>query len=476
MEERKIAEEHYPWTEPWSSAPSREVYTVTELTSRIRLILEIEFSDIWVEGEISNLRTPSSGHTYFTLKDEASQIRAVLFKSQKRSLQFKLEDGLKVLARGRVSVYEPRGEYQIIVDYLEPKGLGALQLAFQQLKEKLDREGLFDPLHKKPIPLLPQKIGIVTSSTGAAIRDILRVIQRRFANVHLILYPTRVQGEGAAQEIAEGIRVLNQFDDIDVLIVGRGGGSIEDLWAFNEEEVARAIFASRIPIISAVGHEIDFTIADFVADLRAPTPSAAAELVVRNKEDLLTQLHTYQGRLRNHIIHYLNFLRERLYHLHQRKGFAIPKENIQYYQQRIDELLVRSTQALSIQLKNRKEYLGHLYQRYYSRSPRERILHVKATLQSYLKSLTNQTLYQLTVRKKSLERLAGQLNSLSPLAILERGYSICRQIPSGEIIKEAEEVSQGQRVSVKLYQGELFCTVEETQPDKGKDGNARDKI
>lgn len=459
MEEREIAE-----TESWDLITGRQVYTISELTSRIKLILEVELSDIWVEGEISNLRVPSSGHTYFTLKDETSQIKGLLFKSQKRALKFKLEDGLRVIARGRITVYEPRGEYQIIIDYMEPKGIGALQLAFQQLKDKLAQEGLFDPQHKKTLPLLPQKIGIVTSPTGAAIRDILRVIQRRFANVHLILYPTRVQGDGASQEIAEGIRVLNQLPDIDVLIVGRGGGSVEDLWAFNEEEVARAIFASRIPVISAVGHEIDFTIADLVADLRAPTPSAAAELVVKNKEEILIQLQTFHSRLRNRMGYYLDFLKDRLQRLCQRKGFSMPQENIQYYQQRVDELQARGVKTFSIQLKNKSEYLAHLCQRHYSRSPKEKIIYGKDYLKSLFKGLTNQTVYRLTVTRKKLEGTAGQLNSLSPLAILGRGYSICRSMASGRIVKDAQKVEKGHKVSVKLYQGELFCRVEKTKP------------
>ena len=470
MEGRKIAE-----TEPWALSTGQPIYTISELTSRIKLILELELSAIWVEGEISNLRIPSSGHTYFTLKDETSQIKALLFKSQRRALRFKLEDGLKVIVRGRISVYEPRGEYQIIIDYMEPKGIGALQLAFQQLKDKLAQEGLFDPQHKKPLPLLPQKIGIVTSLTGAAIQDILRVIQRRFANVHLILYPARVQGEGASQEIAEGIRLLNQFPDIDVLIIGRGGGSVEDLWAFNEEAVARAIFASRIPVISAVGHEIDFTIAVFVADLRAPTPSAGAELVVKNKEDILLHLQTLHSRLRNRMGYSLGFLKDRLQRLCQRKGFSIPQEKMQYHQQRVDELQARTVKTLSIQLKNKKEYLAHLCQRHYSRSPREKILYGRDYLQRLFKDLTRQMIYRLGMTRKRLEGTAGQLNSLSPLAILARGYSICCSLPSGQIVKDAQEVEKGHKVSVKLYQGEIFCRVEKTKPEEKID-NDRAKI
>ncbi|MEE9165043.1 MAG: exodeoxyribonuclease VII large subunit, partial [Nitrospinota bacterium] len=272
-----------PHVEENSENPERQVYTVTEITRAIKFSLETEFPRVWIEGEISNLRIPSSGHMYLTIKDEESQIKVVMFRSGKSQLKFGPKDGDQVIVKGKITVYEPRGEYQIVIDYMEPKGIGALQLAFQQLKEKLSKEGLFDEELKKSLPLLPQKIGIITSPTGAAVRDILNIIDRRFPNVHILIAPVKVQGEGAAQEIAAAVKDLNKIKGVDVIIVGRGGGSIEDLWAFNEEVVARAIFESEIPVISAVGHEIDFTISDFVADLRAPTPSAAAELVVRDK-------------------------------------------------------------------------------------------------------------------------------------------------------------------------------------------------
>jgi exodeoxyribonuclease VII large subunit len=275
--------------------PFRYILTVSELTREIKDILEMQFADILVEGEISNLKAPPSGHIYFTLKDDLSQIRVVLFKNQARTLRFSPEDGLQVICRGRVSLYEKRGEYQLILEEMEPKGIGALQLAFLQLKERLEREGFFDPSRKRQIPMVPQKIGIVTSPTGAVIRDMLHIIERRFENVHLLLFPVRVQREGAASEIAKGIEYFNEQMEVDVIIVARGGGSLEDLWAFNEEEVAKAIFYSKIPILSAVGHETDYTISDFVADLRAPTPSAAAELVVRDKREIKNTLRFLEG-------------------------------------------------------------------------------------------------------------------------------------------------------------------------------------
>src|SRR5512143_2338557 len=265
-------------------ASKTHISTVTQLTSQIKTLLEANFPDIWVEGETSNLSIPQSGHAYFTLKDEQSQIRSVLFRSAQRFLKFTLQHGMQVICRGRVSVYEPRGEYQLIVDYIEPKGIGALQLAFEQLKAKLEKEGLFDLDHKRPLPLLPQRIGIITSPTGAAIRDMLRVIKRRHPRMHILIYPVPVQGIEAAPAIVEAIQYFNRDQNVDVMIVGRGGGSLEDLWAFNEEPVAPATSASKIPVISAVGHETDYTISDCVADLRAPTPSAAAEMVVKSEE------------------------------------------------------------------------------------------------------------------------------------------------------------------------------------------------
>ena len=308
-----------------------KVYTISELTTLIRDNLEAQFQDIWIEGEISNLKIPTSGHIYFILKDSNCQLKAVAFRHKNRLFTFQPQDGMHVLVRGRITVYGPRGEYQILVDQMEPRGAGALQIAFEQLKAKLQAEGLFASEVKKPIPPYPQVIGIVTSPTGAAIRDILKVIQRRFANVSIIINPVRVQGEGAGLEIAQAIRELNEFKEIDVMIVGRGGGSIEDLWAFNEEIVARAIYESRIPIISAVGHEIDFTIADFVADLRAPTPSAAAELVVKNKQDLVEKIVGTQKKLCQLISHQIDILSNRLNHCLRSQVFRFPDRLIRNY-------------------------------------------------------------------------------------------------------------------------------------------------
>ncbi|MCP4400522.1 MAG: exodeoxyribonuclease VII large subunit, partial [bacterium] len=357
----------------------QRIFSVAELTRAIKKELEGQFANVWVEGEISNLATPRSGHMYFTLKDENAQLRGVIFKYTGRRVKFLPENGMQVLLRGSLSVYEPRGEYQIVVNYAEPRGAGALQAAFEQLKARLEAEGLFDKSHKQPIPLLPKKIGIVTSATGAAIRDILQVINRRFANVHVLVAPVLVQGVEAPQAIARAIEMCNQLPDLDVLIVGRGGGSLEDLWAFNDEVVARTIFASKVPIISAVGHEIDFTIADFVADLRAPTPSAAAELVVQNKENLVHTLDVLATRLKNAQLNRMARLKERMQQYQLR--LQDPRKRLHELQQRVDDLQHRLIVTWQTALEKKRSHCG---------------------------------------------TAIGKLESLSPLSLLARGYAICR--------------------------------------------------
>ena len=322
-----------------------QILTVSELTRRVKDLLEAQFPSAWVEGEISNFTAATSGHLYFTLKDANAQLSAVMFRGSAAKLNFKLKDGLQVIAFGQVSVYEKRGQYQLIVGQMMPKGLGALQLAFEELKQRLAKEGLFDPARKKPIPTLPQRIGLVTSPSGAAIRDFLNIIGRRYPNVHIVINPVRVQGAGAAEEIAAAIDEFNALELADVLIVTRGGGSLEDLWAFNEEIVARAIARSRIPTISAVGHEIDFTIADFVADLRAPTPSAAAELVVKAKEEFASLVQQHQNRLDKDLRLRVSEARQRFSALATSYVFRQPAELIRQYQQQVDDLRHRLSQA-----------------------------------------------------------------------------------------------------------------------------------
>ena len=389
------------------------IITVTQLTAQIKNLLEGSFPDVWVEGEISNLSIPQSGHSYFTLKDQQSQIRAVLFRSSQRFLKFTLQHGMQVVCRGRVGVYEPRGEYQLILEYIEPKGIGALQLAFEQLKAKLEKEGLFDLERKRQLPLLPQRIGIITSPTGAAIRDMLRVIKRRHPRMHIIIYPVPVQGAEAAPSIVEAVRYFNREGIVDVVITGRGGGSLEDLWAFNEESVARAIYASKIPVISAVGHETDYTISDFVADLRAPTPSAAAEMVVESEHRFRERIGSFETGLmrsmRQHIEQGRSSLREYL------RVLRDPRRMLEQYTQRVDELTGRLVPGLN----------HHL------RKDRARLL-----------------------------SLMSALDHLNPLSILSRGYSITKKLSSGMILKDASELTPGDLLSTRFHQGEAVSRVE----------------
>ncbi len=443
---------------------SRSILTVSQLTAEIKTLLERNFDHVWVEGEISNFRLPGSGHLYFTLKDEKAQIRGVMFRLQNRLLKFEPKDGLQVIGYGRITVYEPRGDYQIILDYLEPKGLGALQLAFEQLKEKLAAEGLFDPARKKPIPHLPQKIGIVTSATGAAIRDILRIIDRRFANIHVVLFPVRVQGPGAAQEIAQAIEALNELPEVDVMIVGRGGGSLEDLWAFNEETVARAIFSSRIPVISAVGHEVDFTIADFVADLRASTPSAAAELVVRNKVELVQNLKNLERALLQSFRSTLDLQQERLFSLTER--LADPRRRLSDRRIRLDDISSRLAYSLKQGLRRQHDRFRLQQGSLLLLSPAKRLEEYSQKISQVTRRLTVSLQGELRISRQRVEAVLGKLFTLSPLGVLERGYSITRVLPSREIVRKADDLKANSFVNVKVHRGEFTARVEEVIPEK----------
>src|SRR5229473_4278692 len=394
-------------------APERKIWSVTELTARIRDLLARNFTDIWVQGEISNSHEAQSGHFYFTLKDAKAQVRCVCFKSQVRLFKFHPEDGLHVTLRGSISVYEPRGEYQIYVEHLEPVGLGALQLAFEQLKRKLEAERLFDPARKKLLPLLPQRIGLVTSPRGAAVRDIVRILRRRFPNVRITLYPVRVQGEGAAAEIAGALAYFNRQKLADVLILARGGGSLEDLQAFNEESVARAIAASKIPVISGVGHETDFTIADFVADMRASTPSAAAELVVQTQREFDRHISELLQTLAQRLRYLLLARKHRLQALATHRAFRRPIELLRKVRQLTDEL----TSELGVRA--------------------ERLLRVK---------------------RERLERLRVQLEERSPLRVLERGYAIAYDA-AGNVVRYADQVAVGDELSLQFARGRLVTEV-----------------
>jgi len=441
--------------------PLRYILTVTELTQEIKDVLEDRFSDVWVEGEISNLRLPPSQHIYFTLKDDFSQVRAVLFRTQARTLRFVPKDGLHVICKGRVSLYEKRGDYQLILDSVEPKGIGALQLAFLQLKEKLEKEGLFDPARKKPIPMVPRRIGIITSPTGAVIQDMLHILRRRFENLHILLYPVRVQGEGASSEIAEAIDYFNRRMEADVIIVGRGGGSLEDLWAFNEEPVARAIYHSKIPVISAVGHETDYTIADFVADLRAPTPSAAAELVVRDRREIENTLRYLEGRLESQMLQTLQGYRTHLSHLI--KIFREPRKKVEEYFLRVDDFANRLHLFATWGLKRKEEKCLRLSQSMLLRSPVERVKNLRSVISEVKRRLVQSTKFSVEIQRQRVTGILGKLDSLSPLSILQRGYSITRKYPSLQILREVTLVEEGDKVEVTLYRGTLLCAVEKKE-------------
>lgn len=401
---------------PLFGALTRKFLTITELTELIRGMLETRLDGLWVQGEISNFRVPPSGHFYFTLKDDKSQINAVMFRRQGGRLRFMPENGMAVLCYGRVGVYALRGDLQFYVEDLEPQGHGALYLAFEQLKAKLAAEGLFAAGRKRVLPFLPSAIGIVTSDRGAALHDMLRILGDRYPDRRVVIRPVKVQGDGAGREIADGIADLNRWGGVDVIIVGRGGGSLEDLWAFNEEVVARAIFASRIPVVSAVGHEVDFTIADFVADRRAPTPTAAAEMVVPRKADLLDQIESLELQLQKCLDVKLSNARECL--ATWVKRLADPRRKLREDQQRLDELSVDLLRRLGDRLRDCRNRLAHQ---------------------------------------------AGRLSALSPLAVLERGYSITHKLPGERIVKDAAELAAGDLVRITFALGQARCRVEEKE-------------
>lgn len=436
----------------------RKIYTPSEISCRIKELLNDAFFDIWVDGEISNLRIPSSGHAYFTLKDDKSQIRVVMFKSRRRFQRFELEDGLRVLLRGGVDVYEPRGEYQIIAQVVEPKGTGAMELAFKQLKKRLESEGLFSPDHKKPLPFIPRCIDVVTSPTGAAVQDLLTTIQRRFPNLEILIYPVKVQGEGAAEEIAVAIGELNKREKrSDLLILTRGGGAIEDLWCFNEETVARAIYKSGIPVISAVGHEIDFTIADFVADMRAPTPTAAGELAVPDKEELKNRISSLGGRLDFVMHHRLEEIKHHLRICRKSRIFIEPERIVFARRQKLDDLELRMREALKIQ--SEREKLARLSAGLHMKNPRIRINTFKSILDEKRKRLIMASKSLSQSKHLNLKSLAMRLDSLSPLAVLGRGYSICYRLPDKKIITGVKELNPNDKVKVQMKEGEITCNV-----------------
>jgi len=438
--------------------PTRRALTVSELTARIRDLLGRNFTDIWVEGEISNCREAQSGHVYFTLKDERAQIKCVCFKQQLRTIKFRPEDGLHVTVRGSVSVYEQRGEYQIYIENMEPVGLGALQLAFEQLKKRLEAEGLFAADRKKPLPILPSRIGLITSPKGAAVRDVVRILRRRFPNVHLTVYPVRVQGDGAALEIVKALRFFNQRKLADVLILARGGGSLEDLWAFNEEIVARAIFESEIAVISGVGHETDFTIADFVADVRASTPSAAAELVVQTRREFDKHIADLRETLAGLMRYRLLEASRRVHELSARRGFRRPLDLLRQQRQRADEMTSRLAAGLRARLEQSRKRINAVHLRIASFDFRVRIAAFRLRLERRAADLGLRSERFLRAKRERLERLTLQLQERSPLKVLERGYAIATDA-SGALLRDAARVQLGDPVQIQLHRGRLTTEV-----------------
>ena len=445
-----------------ASPPQRKIWRVAEIVSSVRTQLERAFSDIWVEGEISNFRPAESGHMYFTLKDGDAQLRIVMFRSQGRLLRFKPENGLAIIARGRLTMYEARGELQLQAEYLEPKGAGALQVAFEQLKAKLAAEGLFSAERKKPLPALPRKIGIVTSPRGAAIQDMLNILRRRHENVHVLIYPVQVQGDAAAAEVAAGVRYFNKTKSVDVIIVARGGGSVEDLWAFNDESLARMIAGCEIPVISAVGHETDFTICDFVADHRAPAPSAAAEIVIRSKLELVEKVANFRQRAARAMRYHLLLSRNALTSLSQQGTFARMRDLISRRGQRVDELVFRLAES-------QRRHLRAYHRRLDTASARVRAHDLRAKLGGMRRDITAQTnelaaitRNHLLQRRSRLERLAGQLEALSPLAILERGYALVFDA-NGNLVKDTRQLQLADSLRTRLAHGEFTSEVKKIE-------------
>lgn len=444
-------------------APARRVWVVRELVAAVRTHLEREYADVWVEGEISNFRAHDSGHLYFTLKDQDSQIRAVMFRSQAKLLRFRPEDGMQVVLRGRVTIYEGRGELQLSAEYLEPKGAGALQVAFEQLKAKLEAEGLFDLGAKKPIPLLPRRIGIVTSPQAAAIRDILNILRRRHHTANILIYPAQVQGEAAPNEVSAGVRYFNRAKNVDVIVVARGGGSAEDLAAFNHEGLARVVAASEIPVISAIGHETDFTIIDFVADLRAPTPSAAAELVIRSRQEIEEQAEALRLRLGRAVRYRLLMTRKSLIEAAQHGAFARMRDGINQRQQRTDDLtfrLEKSERKLLEQHRRRWERASAAVRHY---DARRVLAGIRRDLASHTATVASNMRTILLRNRARLEQFEHQLRALSPVAILERGYALVFD-PSGKLIKSSSQVDKGEQISARLAEGSLKARVEDKEP------------
>lgn len=441
----------------------KTILTVSRLTALLRGVLEENFEQLWVQGEVSNLSYPSSGHCYFTLKDAGAQLRCIMFKGSVKNLKFRLTDGMAVIIRGRISVYDQRGEYQLICEYVEPAGVGALQAAFVQLKERLEQEGLFAESHKQVLPRFPRRVGVVTSATGAAIHDILNVLKRRFAALEVLIYPVRVQGEGAALEIARAIDELNRLTGIDVLIVGRGGGSLEDLWPFNEEVVARAVYRSKIPVISAVGHETDWSICDFVADLRAPTPSAAAELVISSAEELRSQIEALSHRLQRAMVNLLTGHDRHVEGL--RRLLHDPRTMLGHLAQRLDDLTIRLEHSLKGSVTGHREQFQRLQTALQHNHPQIRVAELRQRVTLLSLQSERYTVQQLDLFRQAFGEHAARLEVLSPLRTLARGYALATRPSGGTVITDAAAIRPGEPLLLTLRRGRLSCRVEACEDD-----------
>lgn len=445
----------------FEQAQSRRIWRVADLVSAVRTTVERGYTDVWVEGEISNFRPAESGHLYFTLKDGEAQIRIVMFRSQARLLRFRPENGMQIIARGRVTIYDARGELQLSAEFLEPVGAGALQLAFEQLKNKLAKEGLFDPERRKPIPQLPRCIGIVTSPRGAALHDMLNILARRHESVSILIYPAQVQGEAAPAEVAAGVRYFNRSKSVDVVVIARGGGSVEDLAAFNDEALARVVAASQLPVISAVGHETDFTICDFVADLRAPTPSAAAELVVESKHRLSEHLAHLQQRMGRATRYNLSVLRNQLTELAQHGAFNRIEELLGRREQRLDELTFRLASGFRGSLRDYQRRLEIAGARVRHFDFRRSLATTRIQLSSKTETLVRAMQMQVAEHRARLSQAFAKLEALSPVRILDRGYALVFDA-QGKLIKDAAQVAPGQQISARLSKGSLAAEVIKT--------------
>jgi exodeoxyribonuclease VII large subunit len=447
-------------------APERRVWTVRALVSAVRSLIERQYSDCWVEGEISNLRIPASGHLYFTLKEESAQIKVVMFRSSAKLLRFRPENGLHVTLRGRITVYEDRGELQISAEFMEPQGAGALQLAFEQLKARLQAEGLFDASRKKPIPLLPQRIGIITSPQGAALRDILNILARRHHSANILIYPAQVQGESAATEVMAGIRYFQNArgaHGVEVVVIARGGGSAEDLACFNHEGLARAVAQSRIPVISAIGHETDFTIIDFVADLRAPTPSAAAELVIRSRQEIESQMAELDRRLARAVQYRLLIARQELTQLAKHGAFANMMDTLHRGEQKLDERRFRLEKAQRVLLERNRRRWETVSASVRHYDARRRLAAIRQQLESEVTNLAAATRARLLANRAVLDRLTASLEALSPMAILNRGYALVFDA-NGQLVKDATTVAPGEEILARLMRGRVRARVTGSEP------------